>query len=75
MTYFLSKGRGAKTGGGSPSKRHPSFSPGELCRIMHIAIHLFTSCWQMDHFPFRQTFELGIFIGTAEKSILNLAKW
>ena len=28
----------------------------------------------MDHYPFRQTFELGIFISTAEKSILNLVK-
>ena len=30
----------------------------------------------MDHSPFRpQTFELGIFISTAGKSILNLVKW
>ena len=28
----------------------------------------------MDDSPFRQTFELGIFISTAEKSILNLVK-
>ena len=27
----------------------------------------------MDHSPFRQTFELKIFISTAEKSIPNLA--
>ena len=29
----------------------------------------------MDHFPFRQTFEFGIFMSTAGKSILNLVKW
>ena len=29
----------------------------------------------MDHFPFRQTFELGIFVSTAGKSILNLVNW
>ena len=29
----------------------------------------------MDHSPFRQTFELGIFIRTDRKSILNLVKW
>ena len=29
----------------------------------------------MDDSPFRETFELGIFINTAGKSILNLAKW
>ena len=29
----------------------------------------------MDHSPFRQTFELGIFTSTAGKSILNLVKW
>ena len=29
----------------------------------------------MDNSPFRQTFELGIFISTAEKSIQNLVKW
>ena len=28
----------------------------------------------MDHSPFRQTFELEIFISAAEKSILNLVK-
>ena len=29
----------------------------------------------MDDSPFRQTFELGIFISTTEKSILNLVKF
>ena len=29
----------------------------------------------IDDSPFRQTFELGIFVSTAEKSILNLVKW
>ena len=28
----------------------------------------------MDHSPFTQTFELATFIGTAQKSILNLIK-
>ena len=28
-----------------------------------------------DHSPFRQTFELVIFISTARKSILNLVMW
>ena len=32
------------------------------------------TCTIMDHFPFRQTFQLGIFISTAERSILNLVK-
>ena len=30
---------------------------------------------EVDHSPFRQTFELGIFTSTAVKSILNLVKW
>ena len=38
----------------------------------------YTSCLAkentMDDSPFRQTFELGVFISTAEKSILNLVK-
>ena len=29
----------------------------------------------MDDSPFKQTFELGIFISAAGKSILNLVKW
>ena len=29
----------------------------------------------IDDSPFRQTFEIGIFISTAGKSILNLVKW
>ena len=29
----------------------------------------------MDHSPFRQTFQFGILISTAGKSILNLVKW
>ncbi len=33
------------------------------------------SFFLMDHSPIRQTFELGKFISTAGKSILNLVKW
>ena len=33
-----------------------------------------TSPLSMDDSPFRQAFKLGIFISTAEKSILNLVK-
>ena len=36
---------------------------------------LMVTAMVMDHSPFRQTFELGIFISAAGKSILNLEKW
>ena len=37
-------------------------------------LHARNNC-TIDDSPFRQTLELGIFIGTAGKSILNLVKW
>ncbi len=48
-----------------------------VIHMVHISIAVMTrSCGTdgMDHSPIRQTFELGKFISTAGKSIINLVK-
>ena len=48
-----------------PAQSWPQYPELSICTSDLISI---------DHSPFRKTFELGIFISTAEKSILNLVK-
>ena len=61
--------------------RHDFLCALVLCTQVKIMFVVFLTgrCYKKlattDHSLFRQTFELGIFISAAEKSILNLGKW